>query len=89
VGRLRHHARLGGQRRAYRPRLGLPRFWIQPGLHDPDIVMARFDYAFDPNAARAVESLGGDASNLVALIDANEAAIEAGRRGPAQLHRAR
>jgi hypothetical protein len=56
---------------------GIPRFWIQAGLHDPDIVMARFDYAYDPNAARAVESMGGDASNLLALIDANEAAIEA------------
>jgi len=39
--------------------------------------MARIDYAFDPNAARTVEALTGlDASNLVALIDANEAAIE-------------
>jgi hypothetical protein len=56
---------------------GIPRFWIQAGLHDPDIVMARFDYAFDPNAAAAVESIGVDASNLVALVDANEAAIEA------------
>jgi Pectinacetylesterase len=56
---------------------GIPRFWIQAGLHNSDIVMARFDYAFDPNAARAVERVGGDSSNLVALIDANEAAIEA------------
>jgi hypothetical protein len=56
---------------------GIPRFWIQAGLHDPDIVMARFDYAFDPNAAATVEAIGVDASNLVALIDANEAAIEA------------
>jgi Pectinacetylesterase len=56
---------------------GIPRFWIQAGLHDPDIVMARFDYAFDPNAARTVEWMGRDASNLLALIDANEAAIEA------------
>jgi hypothetical protein len=56
---------------------GTTQFWIQAGLHDPDIIMARFDYAFDPNAARAVEFLtGADASNLVALIDANEAAIE-------------
>jgi Pectinacetylesterase len=56
---------------------GIPRFWIQAGLHDPDIVLARFDYAFDPNAARTVEALTGlDASNLVALIDANEEAIE-------------
>jgi hypothetical protein len=55
---------------------GIPRFWTQAGLHDPDIVMARFDYAFDPNAAAALESLGVDSSTL-ALIDANEAAIEA------------
>lgn len=56
---------------------GVTQFWIQTGLHNPDIVLARFDYAFDPNAIRAVESLTGtDASNLVALIDANEADIE-------------
>jgi Pectinacetylesterase len=56
---------------------GIPRFWIQAGLHNPDIVMARFDYAYDPNAVRAVQLMGGDASNLLALIDANEATIEA------------
>ena len=54
----------------------MPRFWIQAGLHDPDIVMARFDYAFDPNAGRVLESLGVAASTLE-VIDANEAAIEA------------
>jgi Pectinacetylesterase len=56
---------------------GTTQFWIQAGLHDPDIVMARFDYAFDRNAASAVEMFGVDPSNLVDLIDANEAAIEA------------
>jgi hypothetical protein len=55
---------------------GPPRFWIQAGLHNPDIVMARFDYAFDPNAAATLAALGVDASTLE-LIDANEAAIEA------------
>jgi Pectinacetylesterase len=55
---------------------GFPRFWIQAGLHDPDIVMARFDYAFDPNAARVLESFGVAESTLE-VIDANEAAIEA------------
>jgi Pectinacetylesterase len=56
---------------------GIPRFWIQAGRHDPDIVMARFDYAFDPNAERTVEwMMGSDEFNLLALIDANEAAIE-------------
>jgi pectinacetylesterase len=58
------------------PEWGLPRFWIQAGLHDPDVVMARFDYAYDPNAARALESLGVDRSTLE-VIDANEAMIEA------------
>jgi hypothetical protein len=59
---------------------GTRRFWIQAGLHDPDIVMARFDYAFDPHAAEALEYLsvsGVDPSNTLAVIDANEAAIEA------------
>lgn len=56
---------------------GPTRFWIQAGLHDPDIVMARFDYAFDQSAARQLESRGVDSSTMVALIDANEAAIEA------------
>jgi hypothetical protein len=56
---------------------GPTRFWIQAGLHDPGIVMARFDYAFDQNAADAIERLFGlDGSNLLGLIDANEAAIE-------------
>ena len=55
---------------------GPTRFWIQAGLHDPDIVLARFDYAFDQNAARQLEARGVDPSTMVALIDANEATIE-------------
>jgi dienelactone hydrolase len=53
------------------------RFWIQAGLHDPDIVLARFDFAYDTAAAEAAESNGQDPSTLLATIDANEAAIEA------------
>ena len=49
--------------------------WIQAGLHDPDLVMARFDFAHDPNAARSLESLGL-AGTTLENIDANEAAIE-------------
>ena len=30
---------------------GAPRFWIQAGLHDPEIVLARFDFAYDAEAA--------------------------------------
>ena len=26
---------------------GPPRFWVQAGLHDPDVVLARFDHAYD------------------------------------------
>ena len=55
---------------------GMPRFWIQAGRHNPDIVMARFDFAYDRNAARVLESLGVAMSTLE-VIDANEAAIEA------------
>ncbi|GEM_PF-502938 len=55
---------------------GVPRFWIQSGLHDPNIVLARFDYAFDPNAAKWLEAMGINSTTLE-LIDANEAAIEA------------
>ena len=46
-------ARLGGQRRPDRADWGPPRFWIQAGLHDPDIVLARFDFAYDDGAERA------------------------------------
>jgi Pectinacetylesterase len=51
-------------------------FWIQAGLHNPDIVMARFDWAYDPNAAESAESIGVDPSKLLEVLDANEAAIE-------------
>jgi Pectinacetylesterase len=56
---------------------GPPRLWIQAGLHDPDIVMARFDFAYDAEAAEGAELFGLDPSELLAVIDANEAAIEA------------
>ena len=77
MGRVRQHARLGVNEGLTARDWGIPRFRIQTGLHDPDIVMPRFDYASDPNAALTVQWMGGDASYLLALIDANEAAIEA------------
>jgi Pectinacetylesterase len=55
---------------------GVPRFWAQAGLHDPEIVLARFDYAYDREAADGAEAVGLDPSRLLAVIDANEAAIE-------------
>jgi Pectinacetylesterase len=56
---------------------GPRRFWIQAGLHNPEIVLARFDYAYDQEAAQGAAALGIDPSELLAVIDANEAAIEA------------
>jgi hypothetical protein len=55
---------------------GPRRFWIQAGLHAPDIVLARFDYAYDREAAEGAEERGQDPSKALAVIDANEAAIE-------------
>ncbi|OLF06161.1 hypothetical protein BLA60_33025 [Actinophytocola xinjiangensis] len=66
---------------------GVPRFWTQAGRHDPDLVLSRFDYAHDPNAAVEItEWEHGDSPSLdpvpgfdeLAVIDANERAIEAG-----------
>jgi Pectinacetylesterase len=55
---------------------GPVRFWIQAGLHDRDIVLARFDYAYDREAAEGAASIGLDPSELLSVIDANEVAIE-------------
>jgi hypothetical protein len=57
---------------------GVPRFWSQAARHDPQLVLARFDFAFDPHAASEVTRwIGGKNSNLLEVIDDNEAAIEA------------
>ena len=55
---------------------GAPRFWVQAGRHDAGIVLARFDYAYDREAADGAKSIGLDPSKLLAVIDANDAAIE-------------
>jgi Pectinacetylesterase len=55
---------------------GAPRFWIQAGLHDPEIVLARFDYDYDREAAGGAQVTGVAPSDQLAVIDANEAAIE-------------
>jgi hypothetical protein len=56
---------------------GIPRFWVQAGLHDPDIVLARFDFAYDEVQTYFIDLAGLETSDLVASIDANETAIEA------------
>ncbi|MFC7387800.1 pectin acetylesterase-family hydrolase [Sphaerisporangium rhizosphaerae] len=56
---------------------GIPRFWIQAAHHAPELVLSRFDYAFDPAAAMEVTTwMPGNPPNLLAVIDANESAIE-------------
>jgi hypothetical protein len=55
---------------------GPPRFWVQTGLHDPDVVLARFDHAYDEVQTFFMDQLEMDTSDLEASIGANEAAIE-------------
>jgi Pectinacetylesterase len=54
----------------------LPRFFVAAGLHDPEIVMARFDFAFDAVQSEFMAMTGADTSDLVASMDSNEALIE-------------
>jgi hypothetical protein len=56
---------------------GIPRFWVQAGLHDPDIVLARFDFAYDEVQTFFMDLAGLDTSDLAASMEANETAIEA------------
>ncbi|MFE6968350.1 pectin acetylesterase-family hydrolase [Isoptericola sp. NPDC057653] len=57
---------------------GPPAFWVRAGRHDPDLVLGRFDYAYDPHASSEVARwIPGDPPDLLAQIDANEERIEA------------
>jgi len=57
---------------------GIPRFWVQAARHAPGLVLSRFDWAFDPHAAVEVTKwMPGNPPNLLAIIDANESAVEA------------
>jgi hypothetical protein len=56
---------------------GIPRFWVQLGLHDPDAVLGRFDYAYDGTQAAFMVITGLDTSDLLGSMDGNEADIEA------------
>ena len=56
---------------------GYPPFWVQAGLHDPEIVMSRFDFAYDDVQTGFMQLIGADTSDVGAAMLANEAAIEA------------
>jgi hypothetical protein len=54
---------------------GVPKFWTQAAAHHPNLVLARFDFAYDPHATSELTRWAD--GDLLATIDRNEAAIEA------------
>ena len=54
-----------------------PSLFIQSGQHDPEIVFARHDYAYDETQQRTSTMAGIPATDLLSQIDANETQIEA------------
>ena len=54
----------------------VPGLFVQAGRHDPEIVFARHDYAYDENQASWYPYLGVDVGDLLSRIDANETQIE-------------
>jgi hypothetical protein len=54
----------------------LPDLFIQSGRHEPEIVFARHDYAYDEQQQRWYPIAGIPANDLLSLIDANEIQIE-------------
>jgi hypothetical protein len=56
--------------------LSLPGFFIQSARHDPKIVLARHDHAYDEVQELWYPLVGFPASDLLSLIDANETQIE-------------
>jgi hypothetical protein len=57
-------------------RWSFPGFFIHSGRHDPDIVFARHDYAYDAQQASWYPRIGIPAGDLLSRIDANETQIE-------------
>jgi hypothetical protein len=53
-----------------------PRLFVQSGHHDPDIVFARHDYAYDREQTAKLSLLGIPTDDLLDHIDANETQIE-------------
>ena len=57
-------------------RWSLPGLFIQSGRHDPEIVFARHDYAYDENQEYRLPLAGIPVRDLLSRIDANESHIE-------------
>ena len=78
VGCREHPPGLARERRPDRRAVELQQLFIQSGRHDPGIVFARHDYAYDE--AQTVGSERGfniPVDDLLSLIDSNETQIEA------------
>ncbi len=54
----------------------VPDFYVQSARHNPDILFARYDHAYDRDQLTHLELVGAPTDDLRAVIDANEAAIE-------------
>ena len=49
---------------------GVPRFWTQAARHNPQLVLARFDFAYDPHAtSELLQWLDGNPPDLLTEID--------------------
>jgi hypothetical protein len=55
----------------------MPGFFIQSGRHDPNIVFARYDHAYDKDQKFHLVLAGVPGNDVLALIHANETLIEA------------
>jgi hypothetical protein len=53
-----------------------PGLFVQSGRHDPNIVFARHDYAYDEQQTSRLSAVGVPTDDLLGLIDANETQIE-------------
>jgi hypothetical protein len=56
--------------------VSFPGLFIRSGQHDPDIVFARHDYAYDETQRSYLDLVGIAGDDLPALMDRNEAEIE-------------
>jgi hypothetical protein len=54
----------------------VPRLFVESARHDPGIVFARVDYAYDERQELGASLFGVPPEDLLARIDANEARIE-------------
>jgi hypothetical protein len=61
---------------AWGARTSFPGLFIDAGRHDPDIVLARHDYAYDERQAVWYPRVGIPTGDLLSRIDANETRIE-------------